>query len=158
MVFWGSYTNLHKIGLRQPRDLKLSGMIAYVQFYKIWDFQIPTTWNDVMMTSPLCFSWFLYKTCQRQPAAFKLCRLIIHLTFYKICKFESHVTRNDFIMMSLLKTMENNGKMRTSGEPNKIYIVGKVLMRAIQKCNFYWIWATVSKVMCIHVKFTKTTH
>ena len=39
--------------------------------------------------------------------------------------------------MSLPKTMENNWKMRTSAEPNKIYIVGKVLMRAIQKCNFY---------------------
>ena len=34
----------------------------------------------------------------------------------------------------------------------------KGLMRAIQKCYFYWIWATVSKVMGIYVKFTKTTH
>ena len=47
------------------------------------------------------------------------------------------MTRNDVIMMSLPITMENNGKMRTSVETNKIYIVGKVLMRAIQKCNFY---------------------
>ena len=31
----------------------------------------------------------------------------------------------------------NNGKMRTSTEPNKMYIVRKVLMRAIQKYNFY---------------------
>ena len=31
-------------------------------------------------------------------------------------------------------------------------------MRAIHKCNFYWIWATVSKVMGIYVNFTKTTH
>ena len=28
--------------------------------------------------------------------------------------------------------MDNNGNMRTSVEPNKIYIVGNVLMRAIQ--------------------------
>ena len=42
------------------------------------------------------------------------------------------MTRNDVVMMSLLKTMENNGKMQTSAEQNKIYIVGKVLMRAIQ--------------------------
>ena len=48
--------------------------------------------------------------------------------------------------------------MGNSAEPNKIYIVGKVLMRATQKCNFYWIWATVSKVKGIYVKFTKTTH
>ena len=31
-------------------------------------------------------------------------------------------------------------------------------MRAIQKSNFYCIWATVSKVMGIYVNFTKTTH
>ena len=42
-------------------------------------------------------------------------------------------------MASLPETIENNGKMRTSAEPNKMYIVGKVLMRAIQKCNFYSI-------------------
>ena len=47
------------------------------------------------------------------------------------------MTRNDVIMMSLPQTMEDNGKMRTSAEPNKIYIVRKVLMRAIQKCTFY---------------------
>ena len=55
----------------------------------------------------------------------------------KICKFENHVTRNDVIMMSLPKTMENNVKMRASAEPNKLYIIRKVLMRALQKCNFY---------------------
>ena len=39
-------------------------------------------------------------------------------------------------MMSLPKTMENNGKLRTFSEPNKIYIVRKVLMRAIQNVTF----------------------
>ena len=43
--------------------------------------------------------------------------------------------------------------MRTSAKPNKLYIIRKVLMRAIQKCNLYWIWATMSKVMGIFVKF-----
>ena len=38
--------------------------------------------------------------------------------------------------MSLPKTMENNGKMRTSSEPNKIYIIRKVLMRAIKNVTF----------------------
>ena len=88
-----------------------------------------------MITSSLCFLNLSIKNCQRQPAALKLCRLIVHLKFYKICKFQSHVTRNKVIMMSLTKTMENKWKMRTSAEPNKIYIGGKVLMRAIQKCN-----------------------
>ena len=100
-----------------------------------------------------CFSQSVCKTCQRQPTALKLSRLIVYPKFHKICQFENHVTRNDFIMMSLPKTMENNGKMRTSMEPNKIYIVRKDLMKVIQKCNFYWIWATVSKVMGIYVKF-----
>ena len=56
---------------------------------------------------------------------------------YQKCKFENRVTKNDVIMMSLPKTMENNGKMQTSVQQNKIHIIGKVLMRAIQKCNFY---------------------
>ena len=46
------------------------------------------------------------------------------------------MARNDVKMMSLPKIMENNEKMRTSGESNKIYIVRNVLMRAIQKYNF----------------------
>ena len=56
---------------------------------------------------------------------------------YEIFKVESHVTRNDVIMTSLPRTMKNNEEMLTSAEPNKIYIVGKILMRAIQKCNFF---------------------
>ena len=81
-------------------------MIVCIRFYKISDFQIPTTWNDVIMTLSLCFSKFVYKTCQRELEAMKLCRLTVHLKFYKICKFESFVTKNDVIMMSLSKTME----------------------------------------------------
>ena len=63
-------------------------------------------------------------------------KTVVHLKFHKIWKFEDHVTRNDVIMMPLPKTIESDGKMRTSAEPNKIYIVGKVLMRAIQKVTF----------------------
>ena len=48
---------------------------------------------------------------------------------------------------------KNNEKMRTSAKPNKLYIIRKVLMRAIQKCIFYWIWVTMSKVIGIYVKF-----
>ena len=51
-------------------------------------------------------------------------------------KFENHVNRNDFIIMSLPKTMEDNREMRTSAEPNKIYIIRKVLMRATQNIIF----------------------
>ena len=36
----------------------------------------------------------------------------------------------------LPKPKENNGKMPTLEEPNKIYIVGKALMSDIQKFNF----------------------
>ena len=41
---------------------------------------------------------------------------------------------------------KNNGKIRTSAKPNKLYITRNVLTTAIQKCTFYWIWATVSRV------------
>ena len=152
--FWRSYINLHKIRSRQLRDFKLGGMIAYIQFYKIWDFQITTTWNDVIIV----FFLICLENLPKTSCSFETLPADSPSKVLQMCKFESHVTRNDVIMMSLPKTMENNLKIRTSGEPNKIYIVGKVLMRAIQKCNFYWIWAFVSKVMGIYVKFTKTTH
>ena len=43
--------------------------------------------------------------------------------------------------------------MRTYEKPIKLYTIRKVLTRAIQKCNFYQIWETFSKVMGISVKF-----
>ena len=58
---------------------------------------------------------------QRQTCSIET--LQVHLKFYKICKFESHVTRNDIIMMALPKTLENNGKMCPSAEPNKNIII-----------------------------------
>ena len=39
-------------------------------------------------------------------------------------------------MMSIPKTMENNGEMRTYAKPNKLCISRKVLMRAIQNVLF----------------------
>ena len=59
------------------------------------------------MTSSLCFSESVYKTCQRQPTELKLSKLIAHSKFHKICKFENHVTRNDVIMTSLPKQWKN---------------------------------------------------
>ena len=59
-----------------------------------------------MMTSSLCFSESVHKTCQRQPTELKLGKLIVHPKFHKIRKFKNHVTRNDVIMTSLPKTME----------------------------------------------------
>ena len=63
-----------------------------------------------MVTSSLCLSKSVYKTCRRQPTALKLCRQIVHSKFHKICKFESHVTRNDVMMMSSPKTIEEQWK------------------------------------------------
>ena len=59
-----------------------------------------------MMTSSLCFSESVHKTCQPQHTELKLGKLIVHSKFHKILKFENHVTRNDVIIMSLPKTME----------------------------------------------------
>ena len=48
--------------------------------------------------------------------------------------------------------------MRTSSETNKIYIVGKVLMRAIQKCNFIEFEPLCQKLWEFMAGFTMTTH
>ena len=43
------------------------------------------------------------------------------------------------------------GEMRASTKPNKLYIIRKVLMRAIQRSTFYWVpknqslWKHVTK-------------
>ena len=50
---------------------------------------------------------------------------------------------------------KNNGKCRTSAKQSKLYIIRKILIRAIQRCTFYWIWATVSKVMSIDKSHAK---
>ena len=100
-----------------PRDLKLGGLIAYIQFHK--------------------FSQSVYKTCQKQSTVLKLCRLIVYSNFHKICKFGNHVTRNDVIIMSLPKTIEKQWeKAELRRTKQDIYIVRKVLIRATQKCNF----------------------
>ena len=70
-----------------------------------------------------------------------------NMQIWKPC--DKKLLHNDVII-------NNNGKqweMRTSVKPNKFYINRKVLMRAIQKCTSYWIWATISKVVGIFVKF-----
>ena len=101
----------------------------------------------------IVFSESVYKTCQRQPTELKLGKLIVHWKLHKICKFEYHVTRNDVRMTSLPKQWNNNGEMRASAKPNKLHIIRKVLMRAIWKCTFYWIWATMSKVIGVLSNF-----
>ena len=42
---------LCKIRSRHPRKLKFTGLIAYVMFYKICEFESLTVINDVIMTS-----------------------------------------------------------------------------------------------------------
>ena len=44
-------TPLSKIRSRQVRELKLTGLIAYIMFYKIGKFESSTITNDVIMTS-----------------------------------------------------------------------------------------------------------
>ena len=42
---------LCKIRFRQPRELKLAGLIAYIMFYKICKFESSTITNDLIMSS-----------------------------------------------------------------------------------------------------------
>ena len=41
---------------------------------------------------------------------------------------------------------KNNGKMRTSEKPVKLYTIRKVFTKAIQKCKFYQIWVICQKL------------
>ena len=77
-------------------------MVAYIQFYTIWDFQIPATWNDVIMNLSLCF--FLICLENLPKTIYSIETLQTDSLFkipqnMQICKFENHVTRNDVIMM-----------------------------------------------------------
>ena len=111
-------------------------MIVYTEFQKNLRFWNPTNmkWRDDDVINV-----FLWIETWQADSSFKV---------PQICKFENHVTRNDIIMTSLPKTMEKCGL-----KPNKLYIIRNVLMRTVQKCTFYWIWATMSKVMGIYVNF-----
>ena len=63
-------------------------------------------------------------------------------------------------MMSLPKTMENSGKMRTSVEPNKIYIIGKFWWELFKNVIFIEFeplcqkfWAFMSNLPKPHTKY-----
>ena len=127
-----------------------------MQFYKIWDFEIPTPWNDVIMEFINVFFLICLENLSKTTYSIETLQtdsLFKVLSNMQISK--NHGTRNNDV---ITKNNGNNRKIGTSAKPNKIYIVAKVLLRAIQKCNFYWIWATVPNVMDIYVKFTITTH
>ena len=62
--------------------------------------------------------------------------------FSEIC----HGRDNDVITKTL-------GKFGPPRNETKLYIIRKVMMRAFQKCNFYFSWVTESKVMANKVKF-----
>ena len=47
----GVFHPLRKIRSRHPRKLKLTGLIAYIKFYKLRKFESSTIINDVIMTS-----------------------------------------------------------------------------------------------------------
>ena len=108
------------------------------------------------------FSESVYKTFQRQPTELKLSKLIVQSMFHKICKFKNHVTRDDVIITSLPKTIEKQWRNADLSKPNKLCIIQKVLMRAIQKCNFIEferlcqkLWAFLSK---FGIFFTMPAH
>ena len=76
-----------------------------------------------------CFPHPLCKIRSRHPRELKLIGLVAYIMFYKICIFESSTITNYVIT-------KNNGKIRTSAKPNKLYIIRKILMRAIQNVLF----------------------
>ena len=86
----------------------------------------------------------------RHPRESKLTRLIAYIMFYKICKFESSTIKNDLMMTSFTK---NNGKIRTSAKPNKLYIIRKLLMRAIENVLFIEFEPLCQTLWAFFVKF-----
>ena len=54
--------------------------------------------------------------------------------------------------------MENNRKVRNSAEPNKTYMVQKVLMRDIKNVNFIEFESLCQKLWAFMLSFTMTTH
>ena len=64
----------------------------------------------------------------------KLCTIIVLLEAYQNTKrnFQKYELgrHNDAIT-------KNNGKIRTSAKPCKLYFIRKKMMRAFRKCNFY---------------------
>ena len=136
-VFWCLTLISIKYDPDQSRDLKLVAQNLR--------FSNPNNskWrhDDVIIV----FSQSVYKICQRQPTALKLGGLIVYSKFHKICKFENHVTRNEGIT-------KNNGKCRPPQNQTK-YISFERIWWKLSKNVTYWIWATVSKVMGIYVKF-----
>ena len=73
----------------------------------------------------------------------KLCTVIVLLKAYQNTKrnFQKYDLwrHNDVIT-------KNNGKIRTSAKPSKLYIIRKEMMSAFRKCNFYWNWVTEQKL------------
>ena len=58
----------------------------------MWKFRIPKSWNDVIITSSLCFCNPSVKL-DPDTTALKLCRLIAFGKFRKIRKFENHIDK-----------------------------------------------------------------
>ena len=92
-----------------------------------------------MITSSLCFSESIYKTCQRQSTELKLRKLIVHSKLHKICKFEYHVTMNEVIMASLPNTMGKQWENADHRETKQIIYQSKGIDGSYPKMYFYLI-------------------
>ena len=62
----------------------------------------------------------------------KLCTVIVLLR-------PTRIQKEIFKNMTYDVITKNNGKIRTSAKPDKLYITRKVMMRAFRKCTFIGI-------------------
>ena len=126
--------------LKAPGWLKVLWSLDPIQARLFLPFKGPTgVFRDPLMISG---------TIKASPM--KLCTVIVLLKAYQNTK--RNFKKYDLWRHNNVIT-KNNGKIRTSAKPGKLYIIRKEMMRALRKCNFYWNWGTESKVMVIEVKF-----
>ena len=69
-----------------------------------------------------------------QGSPMKLCTVIVLLKAYQNTK--RNLQKYDLWRHNDVIT-KNNGKIRTSAKPGKLYINRKVMMRAFRKCDLY---------------------
>ena len=66
----------------------------------------------------------------------KLCTVILLLKAYQNTERNFQNMTYDVTMTSYDVITEKNGKIRTSGKRDNLYIIRKVIIRALRKCNF----------------------
>ena len=116
-------------------------------FTKLRDFQVPTTWNDIMLMSLLCFSQSVYKTCHRQPKALTFFRLIFYY-MYKFQKMQTSVGPNRILYISFESFWWELSKnvIFIEFESWSRHLCQAIPWPLITYGHVTWLWLQISKI------------